>query len=70
MITICYKETHYPHVSFEKDEQHQFLCTFKLDGEIGVVYHDIWPDGSKVPVQEYLSGLDGVLTDVWYWQLI
>ncbi len=58
---------HLPHVSLGLQGRFFNLCTYTVDGEPGLVFHDLHPDEDKFPVHHYLAQLGGVIADVLFW---
>ncbi len=56
-----------PNVSLDLQGRFFYLCTYKVDGEPGLVYHDLHPDEDKFPVRHYLLHLTGEVTDIQFW---
>ncbi len=67
-VSFSYNPSGCPHVSLQKQGKYMFLCTYKLDGEDQMLFHDLLPSQNKGPIGTYLFGLDGTVTNVWYWQ--
>ena len=56
-----------PHVSLKLQGRFFYLCTYTVDGEPGLVYHDLNPDEDTFPVHHYLAHLAGTIADILFW---